>query len=343
MPRLRTVLALFVGCFSVFSLISLRAADTLPTRLTDEAYWNLIVQLSEVPSNVYPHAVFTGNEPGYQEMLPQLTRIVAPGGTYLGVGPEQNYTYMVALKSKIGILIDIRRDQMLQHLMFKALFELSTDRPDFVGKLFSRKRPPQLTADSSVQDIFRAYATVGPDGALVESNWKEILSTLRTTHRFALTDIDEQRMRAIFILFAREGVLEFRSSQESPGYMRNMTQTDASGKNWSFLASKENFNWLRDMFAKNLIIPVVGDFTGPKAVRAVGKYLRDHGAIVNVFYVSNVEDYIQPSWNAYTANIASLPIDSSSMFVRWTVSSRPPWIDSMDELFRTFKRPAGIR
>ena len=338
MIRLRTALVLFVGCFSVLSLISLHAADTLPTSLSDEAYWKLIVDLSESPTGVYPHAVFTGNEPGYQEMLPQLTRIVAPGGTYLGVGPEQNYTYMVALKSKIGILIDIRRDQMLQHLMYKALFEISTDRPDFVGKLFSRKRAAQLTADSSVQDIFRAYAAVGPDIALFESYWKEILNNLRTTHRFALNADDEQRVRFIFQTFAREGVLTFRSSQESPGYTRNMTQTDAAGKNWSFLASKENFSWVRDMFAKNLIIPVVGDFTGPKTVRAVGKYLRDHGAIVNVFYVSNVEDYIQPSGTAYTANIESLPINSSSMFVRWTVSSRPPWINSIEEFVTMFKR-----
>jgi hypothetical protein len=270
-------------------------------------------------------------------MLPELTVLVAPGGTYLGVGPEQNYTYMVALKSKIGFLIDIRRDQMLQHLMYKALLEMSLDRPDFVGKLFSRKRPAQLTATSTVQEIFAVYARVGADGVLSESYSKEILNRLKNTHGFALTPKDEQRIRFIYAIFAREGVVSFMSSQESPGYTANMIQTDRMGKNWSYLATNENFNWIRDMFAKNLIIPIVGDFTGPKAVRAVGRYLRDHGAIVTVFYVSNVEDYIQQSWTPYTANIASLPIDPSSTFVRWTISGLPPWISSI----RQFVNSAG--
>ena len=338
MIRLRPVLVIVVAALLVVSFVPLHGADTLPARLTDDAYWKLITDLSEVPPGNYPYAVFTGNEPGYQEMLPQLTRIIAPGGTYLGVGPEQNYTYMVALKSKMGLLIDIRRDQMLLHLMYKALFEMSTDRPDFVGKLFSRRRPAQLTADSTVQDIFRAYGSVRADGALVEDYSDQILNSLKTVHHLGLSANDDQRIRFIFQTFAREGVMTFRSSQESPGYMQNMIQTDGAGKNWSYLASKENFSWIREMFAKNLIVPVVGDFTGPRAIRAVGKYLRDHGAIVNVFYVSNVEDYIQPSWSAYTANIASLPIDSSSMFVRWTISSRPPWVSSIRDFVSTSGR-----
>jgi hypothetical protein len=338
MIRLRIALLIVVASLLVVSFIPLRAADTLPARLTDDAYWKLITDLSEVPPGNYPYSVFTGNEPGYQEMLPQLTRMIAPGGTYLGVGPEQNYTYMVALKPKIGLLIDIRRDQMLQHLMYKALFEMSTDRADFVGKLFSRRRPAQLTADSTVEDIFRAYGAVRADGALVENYQNQILNSLKTVHHLGLSDNDEQRIRFIFQTFAREGVMTFTSSQESPGYMRNMIQTDGAGKNWSYLASKENFGWIRDQFAKNLIVPVVGDFTGPKAIRAVGKYLRDHGAIVNVFYVSNVEDYIEPSWNAYRSNIGSLPIDPSSMFVRWTISSRPPWVGSIRDFVATGRR-----
>jgi hypothetical protein len=48
-----------------------------------------------------------------------LTRRVAAGGTYLGVGPEQNFTYIAALRPKMALIIDIRREMMLQHLMYK--------------------------------------------------------------------------------------------------------------------------------------------------------------------------------------------------------------------------------
>jgi hypothetical protein len=73
------------------------------------------------------------------------------------------------------------------------------------------------------------------------------------------------------------------------------------------------------MHQKNLIVPLVGDFAGPKAIRAAGQYLKDHGTTVNAFYISNVEDYIR-AWPQYTGNIASLPIDSSSVLIRWSPS-----------------------
>ena len=86
-----------------------------------------------------------------------------------------------------------------------------------------------------------------------------------------------------------------------------------TGKNWSYLATEMNFQRVREMQIQNLIVPLVGDFGGPKTVRTTGQYLRDHGAIVNLFYLSNVEDYIQPVMQGYERNIASLPVDSSSL------------------------------
>jgi len=73
------------------------------------------------------------------------------------------------------------------------------------------------------------------------------------------------------------------------------------------------------MHQKNLIVPVVGDFGGPKALRMAGQYLRDHGAVLNVFYLSNVEDYIGNVWTQYLRNIASFPMDSSSVLMRWHI------------------------
>jgi hypothetical protein len=80
---------------------------------------------------------------------------------------------------------------------------------------------------------------------------------------------------------------------------------------------------------KNLIIPVVGDFAGPTAIRRVGEYLKQRNSIVTVFYLSNVEYYLSgPTMKAFQSNVATLPVDSSSMLIRW--SPRPtipsvPW------------------
>ena len=57
----------------------------------------------------------------------------------------------------MAIIIDIRHGNLDVHLMYKALFELSKDRADFVSRLFSRKRPEGLTAQSTAKQIFSAF------------------------------------------------------------------------------------------------------------------------------------------------------------------------------------------
>ena len=73
------------------------------------------------------------------------------------------------------------------------------------------------------------------------------------------------------------------------------------------------------MQRRNLIVPVVGNFAGPKAVRAVGDWLRERSARVNVFYTSNVEQYLfqmPDTWSRFYANVGSMPLDSASQFIR---------------------------
>jgi hypothetical protein len=337
LPTRALVLAI---AFLVLAIVPTRGADTLPSQLSDAAFWKMITDFSE-PDGYYQYVVITSNEMSYQEVLPQLSRSIAPGGTYLGVGPEQNFTYIAALRPKIAFIIDIRRDMMIEHLMYKAIFEMSADRADFVGHLFSRKRPAQLTAESTVAAIFQTYAATQGDSSLAEGNLKDILSRLKTTHGFALSADDERRLRTIYLTFLREGVLRFNSSIESPGYTALMMANDGQGKNWSFLASSANYDRVRAMQQKNLIVPLVGDFGGPKTLRMTGQYLRDHGAIVNLFYLSNVEDYIQPVIRGYERNIAALPVDSSSLFIHLSLQTNGfrPWLTRISD----FVRPRDIR
>src|SRR6187401_1490804 len=105
----------------------LLSADTLPTQLTDAEYWKMIQDFSE-PGGYYQYNVITSNELSYQNSLPELTKTPRGGGAYLGVGPEQNFTYIAAVQPKIAFIFDIRRDMLLEHLMYKSLFEMSANR-----------------------------------------------------------------------------------------------------------------------------------------------------------------------------------------------------------------------
>jgi hypothetical protein len=112
-----------------------------------------------------------------------------------------------------------------------------------------------------------------------------------------------------------------------PTYRDLMTSTDQQGKsfigvNRSFLGTEESYKVIRDLERKNLIVPLVDNFAGPKAIRSVGKYLRDHQATVSAFYLSNVEQYLFMDGieDKFYANVKSLPLTPASVFIR---SGRP--------------------
>ena len=94
---------------------------------------------------------------------------------YLGVGPEQNFTYMAAVRPHLAIIFDIRRGNFDLQLMYKALFELARDRADFVSKLFAKPRPAGLGAQASAADIFGAFGRVPSS----ETLYKETLQAIR--------------------------------------------------------------------------------------------------------------------------------------------------------------------
>src|SRR6516162_5444431 len=170
---------------------SFRATDTLPAQLSDAEYWKMINDFSE-PAGYYQYNVITSNEVSYQYSIPDLMKTPRAGGAYLGVGPEQNFTYIAALQPKIAFIFDIRREMMLEHLMYKSVFEVSANRVEFVANLFSRKAPAQLGPDSSVETIFQAFSRVPVDTAGIDEHLKEILDRLKTKHHFALTADDER-------------------------------------------------------------------------------------------------------------------------------------------------------
>jgi hypothetical protein len=316
---LKTALV-FVVSLTCFGQAS---APKLPSEISDKEFWQLIVDLSE-PGGSYPYENFVSNELQVQDVIPALKATTKPGGVYMGVGPEQNFTYVAALQSKLAFVIDIRRQNMLEMLMYKALFEMSPDRADFVSKLFSRPRPNGLDGKATSAALFAAYQQAQLDPDLYAKSLQAIKASL-TKHGYQLSSEDVSRIEYIFEVFSKGGPrinYEF-SSATNPGlvnpasYARIMTANDPSGKNSVFLANEENYQYVREMQRKNLIVPLVGDFAGPAVIRNVGRYLKERNATVEVFYISNVETYLdEPAKQRFYQNVTALPVSSSSMFIR---------------------------
>jgi hypothetical protein len=135
------VLAVALGLAALASAPLLRVeTKPLPARLSNAEFWGLVEAFSE-PSGYFQSDNLVSNEHTFQHVVPALEKLARPGSVYLGVAPDQNFTYLLALKPQLAFIVDIRRGNLQTQLMYKALIELSLDRADFVGRLFARPRP----------------------------------------------------------------------------------------------------------------------------------------------------------------------------------------------------------
>jgi hypothetical protein len=330
----RASLLVWLFCL-VASTAAAQSRRALPDSLTDREFWQFFTTMSE-ESGTFPSENFVSNEKTYQYVIPTLQRTLTPNGVYLGVGPEQNFTYIANLAPRLAVIFDIRRQNAMAHLMYKALFELSPTRPEFVARLFSRPLTVPIPASATPEAIFIAIAVAPASDSAYEANWKAIVDRLTVTHGFAMSDDDLRSMRRVFEAFRVAGPdisYAFRLGSAPPTvtqwhvtYAQIQTVTNADSVNTAYLANEEMYGRVRTMQRRNLIVPVVGDFAGPKAIRGVADYLKAHDAVVTAFYLSNVEQYLFNGYRddqRFYRNVLALPLDSTSTFIRALPNNAP--------------------
>lgn len=298
----------------------------LPSQLDDAEYWKLVTDISEPGGFFRIVDNFTSNEREVGRLFTMLRERGTTGGVYLGVGPEQNFTYIAAIRPAMAFIIDIRRQAVMQHLMFKAMFELSNDRADFIAMLFAKPRPAGLDSNTSIQDIWDAFWTVPSDSVLYQRNATQVVEHLTRTRGFTFTPDEVEQLRHVQYSFYWYGPqIATRGTPSGRGWGNNVTFADLTGYSFdaaghprSFLSSAENFRYVKSLHERNLIVPVSGDFGGPKALRAIGTWLQQHGAVVSAFYVSNVEQYLfqDGKQRTFYDNVAALPVNDRSVFIR---------------------------
>lgn len=295
----------------------------LPERLDDRVFWSIVTDFSEA-GGYFRSDNLVSNEATFQHVIPMLIENTVRASAYVGVGPDQNFTYIVALRPRVAFIVDIRRQNMLLHLMYKAVIEMSPTRAEFVSRLFSREPVPTITADASARALFAAFERSNPDAAVFDRNLREVNRRLTRQHHFSLSSEDLRAIDYVYRSFFTAGPDIRYSFGRGPGwlpfpsYRDLMLETDAEGMSRSYLASEQQYQVLREMELRNLIIPVVGDFAGPKALRAVGAYLRGRKGTVSAFYTSNVEQYLfrGDDWQRFYSNVGTMPIDERSTFIR---------------------------
>lgn len=328
-----SLLRLVILLLTLSVLLDLRFAShgAVPDSLALSEFARIMTAFSEAPGH-FPGDNFVTNETSYLHVVPTVIERGRRGGVYIGVGTEQNFSYIAATRPEIAFIVDIRRENLLQHLLYKALFALARDRTSFLMLLFSRQNQaggsasdglPEKTASiPEVLDYIEESTTA--DSLLFEQNWKRLR---REARRYGIEDREDlDGMLYIYRSFY-EKQLSIRYAETRlgnglsyPTFRDLMTGTTVEGEFASFLCTEETFGFVKNLHLRNLIIPVVGNFAGEKTFRAIGAYAEAHDTSISVFYVSNVEyfliNHFYYLFKWYVANVDALPIDEHSLMIR---------------------------
>jgi hypothetical protein len=293
-----------------------------------------VAALSE-PAGYFDTDNLISNERSYLQILPDLER-TSQGGVYIGVGPDQNFSYIAVVRPSIAFLVDIRRDNLLLHLLFKALFAEARTRVEYLTMLFGRPVPRDLDGWRDA-GLDRLLSTVDapPDRGGIDA-LRQRLDQRIVRFAVPLTREDLATIDRFHRRFIESGVaLRFESHGRPPQmgyptYRELLLETDAQGRQRNYLASEESFQFLKSLHARDLIVPVVGDLSGSAAMAAVARLIRERGERLSAFYTSNVEDYLfrYGRFPRFVQNLGGIPHNDRSVlirsiFSRWLSGSRP--------------------
>ena len=290
----------------------------------DSSFAALVATLSE-PGGYFDSDNLVSNELSYMHVLGVMRRLKVSGGAYVGVGPDQNYTYIARVRPKIAYMIDLRRDNMLQHLLYKALFDMSRNRAEYLALLLARPAPKELASwdRRGLDQIVTYMDSVLPRRALFDSI-SALVGKRAASYGIPLDARDLETIARIHGRFAASGLdlqyesLNRPSRRNYPTWRDLILERDLDGNQANYFVSEDDFQFLKSLHAKNLIVPVVGNLAGSHALRAIGRDIAARGERVSVLYVSNVEFYLmrEGTFEPFAENVKTLPRNERSVIIR---------------------------
>jgi hypothetical protein len=321
----RLLIASGVAVLLVMPPVRAGAPQARATPATRQSLAALIASLSE-PGGYFDTDNLISNERSYLHVVPMLRSLAGQAGgngVYLGVGPDQNFSYIAHLRPTLAILIDIRRDNLLLHLLFKAIFAEAATRASYLALLTGRSEPA-ATRDASIESLVRLVDQAKPLDRTELERLQARLAEVINGFGVSLSNTDRATIARFHRRFVADGLsLQFNSTgrppqYDYPTYRDLLLEVDRNAVRRGFLAHEDDFQFVKTLHARDRIVPIVGDLAGRAALANVGRYLEATGLRVSAFYTSNVEFYLfrDGSAQAFIANLARLPRQPGSVIVR---------------------------
>jgi hypothetical protein len=314
--------------FIVINLLAVFMMTAAASRVANasrdhKSFAALSARLSE-PGGYFDSDNLISNETSYLHVIGKLREIGVSGGVYVGVGPDQSFSYIAKIRPKLAIMIDIRRDNLLQHLMFKSLFSRARNRIDYLCELFGKPAPKNKGWETrGVKELADYIDSTASDQKLFDKSLKDVRQDVQK-YGIPLSQSDLETIAKVQRAFFSAG-LDIRYSSYHrpprsiyPPYRDLLLETDLSGNQQNYFNSEDDFQFLKKLEDQDMIVPVVGDLSGPQAIKAIGQYVAEIKERVTAYYVSNVEFYLQRqgTFDKFVENLKALPIDSRSVIIR---------------------------
>jgi hypothetical protein len=309
---------------SVDAARDVRIAQQPALAFSDSAFAALAARISE-PGGYFDSDNLISNESSYLHVLGAMRRIGVAGGAYIGVGPDQNFSYIAQVRPRVAFIIDIRRDNALQHLLFKALFEMARNRVEYLALLTGRAVPNDVASwnKKSIGAIVQFLEQSPQDPEQYETTRAMVRTKIRR-YGIPVTPAELETIGRIHQAFFESGLeLRFTSLGRAPRpyypTLRGLLlEHDLTGKQLSYLANEDDFQYVKALEGRNALIPVVGNLAGDHALREIGRVMTERGLKLSALYVSNVEFYLmrEGSFDAFAATVRTLPHDARSVIIR---------------------------
>lgn len=283
-----------------------------------------VASLSE-PPGYFDTDNLISNERSYLDVVPDLKKRGVRGGAYIGVGPDQNFSYIAAIGPEVVFIVDVRRDNLLMHLLFKSLFTLARTRVEYLAMLLGRPVPADIESwrDASLDKVLSHVEAAAIDARAVTILRTRVDEVIRKTG-VTLSREDFETIDRFHRRFIGAGVeLQFQSTGRPPQghyptYRELLLATDGLGEHSNYIASESSFQFIKSLQQRDLVIPVVGDLSGPRALAAVAASLRKRGQRLSALYASNVEFYLfgDGRFGNFVNNLGGLPRADHAVIIR---------------------------
>lgn len=318
---------------------TLRLADVaFPAR--DQPFARVAADLSE-PESGPPAENLLSNEDSAFRVADRVAALAPPGGVYLGVGPDQNFSLIAPSRPRLAFIVDFRRRNALLHLAHKALMLQAPSRAGYLARLLARA-PGPLPTDPTADQLVAAFEGVPLDRARLDAEVRGAADVLRPLG--AVADAEWPDLAAIRRKLAGPGLNgRFLALPMYPTFAQQLRARDHAGQPGHFLARESSYQFVRAMQRGDRLIPLVGDFAGAGCLPRLADWLRARALAVSAFYLADVEFFLVRAgrYPAFAANLRRLPWAPGAVLIR--TSTRE--IDHPDRLpgasATTILRPAA--